>query len=72
MVEEAGDNLAQGSLQVQACTFKILMSVMRKRRKKDVHVVGDEDDEEHEEKIMMLMTMMKVVNVSAAERSRAM
>ena len=48
MVEEAGDNLTQGSLQVGACTFNILMLVMRKRRNKDVYVVGDEDDEEHE------------------------
>ena len=49
LVEEARDNLAQGSFQVGACTLDILMLVMRKRRKKDVHVVGDEDDEEHEE-----------------------
>ena len=34
---------------MRSCTFDILMLVMRKRRNKDVHGVGDEDDEEHEE-----------------------
>ena len=72
LVEEAGDNLAQGSFQVGACTFDILMLVMRKRRKKMFTLLVMKMMRSMRRKIMMLMTMMKVVNVSAAERSRAM
>ena len=55
-----------------AWTFNILILVMRKDGIKMFTLLVMKMMRSMRRRIMMLMTMMKVVNVSAAERSRAM